>query len=309
MSVSLYDLLDVDPTASADEIRAAWKAAIADLDPTDRRFRAYNDAAAVLLDEDKRAAYDAELAGQQAAGDDATAEPEVEPEVDPVVAPEAEPAPVDVVEPDVEAPPAVAPAPAPAPKANTKAKTTASSGPPMAAIWVAAAAAVVAIGLLVAVLVMPGAVGGESPKEREEQAESAEEAGSLAESAAVEAVPVVLSYDYRTLDANFAEAEAHLTDDFAAERAELFEQEGEPGVTLRDQIVQDKVVVTARVASHGLTRVSDDGDRATVVVYVDQDSQRGKAAPRLLQMWASLSMVAEDGEWLIDDICTEADCE
>ena len=62
MSVSLYDLLDVDRDATADEIRAAWKAAIADLDPSDRRFRAYNQAAEVLLDPERRAAYDAELA-------------------------------------------------------------------------------------------------------------------------------------------------------------------------------------------------------------------------------------------------------
>ena len=37
-SPSWYDLLDVD-RRDADEIRAAWKSAIAELDPTDRRFR------------------------------------------------------------------------------------------------------------------------------------------------------------------------------------------------------------------------------------------------------------------------------
>ena len=56
-----YDLLGVEPDASADEIRAAWKAAIADLDPGDRRFRALNEAAEVLLDPDRRAEYDASL--------------------------------------------------------------------------------------------------------------------------------------------------------------------------------------------------------------------------------------------------------
>ena len=47
---SWYDLLGVEPDASADEIRAAWKAAIADLDPSDRRFRTLNQAAEMLLD-------------------------------------------------------------------------------------------------------------------------------------------------------------------------------------------------------------------------------------------------------------------
>ncbi len=62
-----YDLLDVDHDAADTEIRAAWKAAIADLDPTDRRFRVYNQAAEVLLDPATRTAYDAELAAAQPA--------------------------------------------------------------------------------------------------------------------------------------------------------------------------------------------------------------------------------------------------
>lgn len=64
MSPSWYDILDVDPTATDDAIRAAWKSAIADLDPSDRRFRVRNQAAEVLLDPRQRAAYDAELAAQ-----------------------------------------------------------------------------------------------------------------------------------------------------------------------------------------------------------------------------------------------------
>jgi Mce-associated membrane protein len=61
MTANLYDLLDVAPDATEAEIRAAWKAAIADLGPTDRRFRGYNSAAEVLLDPQQRRAYDAEL--------------------------------------------------------------------------------------------------------------------------------------------------------------------------------------------------------------------------------------------------------
>ena len=55
MTPTWYDLLGVEPDASSDEIRAAWKTAIADLDPGDRRFRALNEAAEVLLDPDRRA--------------------------------------------------------------------------------------------------------------------------------------------------------------------------------------------------------------------------------------------------------------
>ncbi len=55
-----YDLLDVPRDASTEEVRAAWKSQIADLEPGDRRFDALNRAARVLLDPAARAAYDAE---------------------------------------------------------------------------------------------------------------------------------------------------------------------------------------------------------------------------------------------------------
>jgi Mce-associated membrane protein len=61
-SPSWYDVLGVDRAASADEVRAAWRTEIAELDPTDRRFGVLNQAAEVLLDPAARAAYDAEIA-------------------------------------------------------------------------------------------------------------------------------------------------------------------------------------------------------------------------------------------------------
>lgn len=64
MTPSWYDVLDVERTASADEIRHKWRTAIADLEPGSRRFQSLNQAAEVLLDERRRAAYDAELAAQ-----------------------------------------------------------------------------------------------------------------------------------------------------------------------------------------------------------------------------------------------------
>jgi Mce-associated membrane protein len=88
MSASWYDLLDVGPRSSVDAIREAWRAAVADLDPTDRRFRVYNEAAEVLLDPGRRAAYDAELEVLRAAEEsliasvdhetEATSQPEAE---------------------------------------------------------------------------------------------------------------------------------------------------------------------------------------------------------------------------------------
>ena len=61
-----YDVLDVAPDATADQVRSAWKLQIADLEPGDRRFDALNRAARVLLDRDTRAEYDAGLAEHDA---------------------------------------------------------------------------------------------------------------------------------------------------------------------------------------------------------------------------------------------------
>lgn len=76
MTPSWYDVLDVEPTASAEEIRSAWRAGIAELEPGSRRFQTLNQAAEVLLDVQLRSAYDAELAAQAP-----EPEPDVEPEV------------------------------------------------------------------------------------------------------------------------------------------------------------------------------------------------------------------------------------
>ncbi|HVX54270.1 J domain-containing protein, partial [Nocardioides sp.] len=81
-SPTWYDLLAVDPTASTEEIRAAWKSAIADLDPTDRRFATLSEAAGVLLDPERRQAYDAELAAQAAVQAEVQAESEQAPDTE-----------------------------------------------------------------------------------------------------------------------------------------------------------------------------------------------------------------------------------
>lgn len=65
MSPTWYDVLGVDRDATPDEVRTAWRRSIADLDPSDRRFRSANEAAEVLLDADRRRAYDASLPAEE----------------------------------------------------------------------------------------------------------------------------------------------------------------------------------------------------------------------------------------------------
>ncbi len=54
-----YAVLGVGPDAEQDEIRSAWRAAVADLDPTSATFAVLNEAGRTLLDPERRAAYDA----------------------------------------------------------------------------------------------------------------------------------------------------------------------------------------------------------------------------------------------------------
>src|SRR5690349_18826496 len=98
-----YDILGVTPESTPDQVKAAWRDATDKFEPGTgaSQFRLFNEAADVLLDPEKRAAYDAELA--------LTAPDEVTTEPTPVVA--AEPPPVVKLAETSALPPAPEPAP------------------------------------------------------------------------------------------------------------------------------------------------------------------------------------------------------
>ena len=261
MSLSLYDVLDVDPTATADEIRAAWKAAIADLGPGDRRFRAYNDAAEVLLDPERRAAYDAELAGPAPVEPEAEPEPELEPKPEPE--PEPEPAPDDTAE-----------------------EATGIATWMLAAIGVVAA---VVLGVTIAMWVSYGDDDAGPTLDTEENA-------AAALNAAEEAAEPVLSYDYRKLDDDIVDAESHMTAAYAAQHSQLMSD-------IRGDVVQQKTIVDAQLKGSAIVRVT--GDRADILVLVNQVTDKAGTDDFVLPVWATLQMVREDGRWLIDSITNE----
>ena len=276
MNPSLYDLLNVDETASTEEIRAAWKTAIADLDPTDRRFRAYNQAAETLLDPERRAAYDAELAG-------------TEPE--PVAEPEPEPAPVPE-------PPEVESAEAPSPEAGAVAEpgsddepepepasAPADLGPRSVPRRTLIIAGVIALAAIVGTVLIWTRSGDADKYDAREEA--AQQAASVAE----EAVAPVLSYDYRRLEDDVATATPYFTDDYADEYRGVIEELG-------PQAKSAKLVVQAEAIATGIIRSGD--DRAEILVFVDQASSRDGTVNEPLKMWVTMTMVHEGDSWLID---------
>ncbi|KRF37060.1 J domain-containing protein [Nocardioides sp. Soil805] len=184
-SPSWYDVLDVEPSASADEVRAAWRAGIADLEPGSRRFASLNAAAEVLLDPARRAAYDASL-------------------------PEREAAPAVVEEEPVEDGPDSA--------GTTGAAETAGT----AGVVGAPPRAVPAWLLAVVGLLLAGLLAGCAWAWQTTSGETTEEATRAAQAAAERAIVPVLSYGYESLAEDQARAQGYLTSDYRADYDKLF---------------------------------------------------------------------------------------
>ncbi|SEC38491.1 Mce-associated membrane protein [Nocardioides exalbidus] len=221
-----YDLLDVDRDASTDEIRAAWKSQIADLEPGDRRFDALNRAARVLLDPVARSSYDAE---HPVVVDD-----------DPVA--DEAPAPASV---DRATPPLVEEG-APAPVTGPGSDDATPGGVPS---WLLAGLAIVAAGLVAVTAWMwtsaDSGAGGSAARD--------------AQVAAERAVVPVLSYDYEHLADDQRAAQALMTGSYREEYDKLF-------AVLEENAPQTRTKVSAEVVASGIVRASTDRVQVLVFV-------------------------------------------
>lgn len=329
MSANLYDILNVDESAGVDEIRAAWKAAVADLDPTDRRFRAFNDAASVLLEADKRAAYDAELAATRAVEDDAgdtsdDADADADADADDTAVAEPVPTatPVTLTKDaaDTEGTAArkaaadstdstdtASPAGKPTRGSQPTPPRTATAGPPGWALGAAGVGALAALVLAIVLLVQPGGnlFADDSPKDVAAANARFEKSSLAVEGAAERMIADVFSYNYETMDADLERVQQFVTPELGAKQAR-----GWPEIA--KDAADQKLVVQARAEAVALTRLSPSGKDATVVVFMVQDSTRNGVDQTPLRMWVSLRMVLEDGSaesWLIDNVCVDSLCE
>ncbi len=296
MSPSWYDLLDVPPDASADEVRAAWRAQLADLDPTDRRFAVLNEAAAVLLDPERRAAHDAELAGRASAP---SPSPSRSPTTEPAPAPEptSEPVPARMRRPRL-------------PRRRTASTTTGAGTVPDVGTTTGAASAVttgpdtragrrvpawvpLVLGALTAAVVATTVWLVLTVPSDDEVLSGTR----TAQAAAEQAVEPVLSYDFRTLDADKAAAASYLTDEF-------FDESYEPLFTqIEENAPSTKTVVDAQVRASAIVRGGV--DRAQVLVLVDQVSTNAASAePRTDRNQVTVTMERVGDRWLIDDLRT-----
>lgn len=259
MNATWYDVLGIDEGASTEEVREAWKQTIADLEPGDRRFRAANQAAEVLLDPDRRAAYDAELTAS------AELEPEVAGEPEPVVgttAPAFEPA-RDVVH-------RVEPVERRVPTKPT---------------WLIAALAVATV-VLGAVAV--GIWFGTEP-ETDVEAKVVE-----ARSAAEQALPQLINYDYKTAERDMDQA-LRLTTGQAREELEKLWNDA-----ILPNVEKAKASAKSTVVTSGVVRAADDGDRVQIVVVMDVQSQNA-AVKNTDRLPFTVTMEETDGVWLVSE--------
>lgn len=114
-------------------------------------------------------------------------------------------------------------------------------------------------------------------------------------SAARSSVHTILSYDYRTIKTDIANAKADSTGVFASQYASTAQE-------LLSEASQVKAIVQATVGSAGV--VSQSGDNVVVLLFVDQATVRqtpGKTTPttRIDQSRVRVTMTRVDGRWLV----------
>lgn len=275
-----YDVLDVDRDATEDEIRDAWREAVADLTPADRRFRLYSQAAEVLLDPERRAAYDAQL---DAAASETPDEPPPPP---PASAPEPAGTTPATRRPRLAVPAMLADRVRGSLPARTARPAGEPADRPRVATWV-----LIVLGVVTALsLVLTGYLFTQ-PSE-----ESIEEAAADARSAAERAVVPVLSYDHRTLEEDQAEAHEWLTDDQREDYDELFE-------VIRENAPSTRTVVEVEVVSTAIVRAGE--ERTEVLLFVNRPTtNKANKDPVVYKDQVTLTMERVDDRWLVDELRT-----
>ncbi|WP_433437327.1 hypothetical protein [Nonomuraea sp. CA-141351] len=129
---------------------------------------------------------------------------------------------------------------------------------------------------------------------------AADAAGAEAMAAAKEVAPDLLSYDYRTVEADLARAGTHTTGELTKHYKELT-------TSLVSRAKAQKIVQTVAVAGAGVERAGP--DRVEVLLFVNTGTVKETAAKTGLQQQftqnrARFVMVRQDSHWLVADMST-----
>lgn len=304
MNPTLYDVLGVSRDASREEIRKAWRDAADRFEPGEggatRQFRLFNEAAEVLLDPERRRAYDATLPEEKAA----PATPAATLIAAPAATQAGTPAGMVPGPPMPGAGSATATTlrePVAAPAAAEPREEATGSAAPSQRLASRTLALLVALGVLAALAVGAGAYFGSrgwAALQEDRQAEQYQEALDRAPAAAESAAAAVLSYDYRSLEADRDAAAKFLTEEYRAEYVDTFDQ------LVVDSATQTKASVEAEVlASAAMNSADRDPSEVPVLLFVNQTTASTTSTePAVALNRVRLDMVEVGGSWLVDGI-------
>lgn len=271
-----YDILGVSPDATPGEIKAAWRDATDKFEPGSgqSQFRLFNDAADVLLDPAKRAEYDESLGGSDTLVEEAAESVVEETVVDEPV--------IDLRK--AESPDSQAEEPTDAPTKSAR------RSPRWLTLLVYAVLPLLTVIAIAAALVLRAEAKGDDAASQV----APEEATAVLE----RALPAVLSYDYRHMDADRSKATKYLTSSYRSDYTKTFEllvkgEDGQPG-----PVVKSKTVVKATLLNTGV--VDADEHRVRLLAFVNQVSTKDGTGGQLFQNRVAVTMVEKDGKWLID---------
>jgi Mce-associated membrane protein len=124
--------------------------------------------------------------------------------------------------------------------------------------------------------------------------DDAEAAARTVRASVADKVEALLSYDHTTFDEDLAEAKEGMTSDF--------QDEYEPTVAeIRNRAVTGERSQVAEVVAVAVASAS--ADQVEALVFVNTILSRvGTEAQRLMQNRVSVTLVEQDGTWLIDDL-------
>lgn len=121
------------------------------------------------------------------------------------------------------------------------------------------------------------------------------EARAQAQAAAARLTPRVLTFDYRTIGPDAAQAKNATTGEFAAAVSSFVDEHLAAGA------VKQELVTTATVRDSAL--VSSDKNHIVVMLLVDQMStSKALTAPRIDNVCVRVTMAKSDGRWLLSNL-------
>jgi Mce-associated membrane protein len=266
-SPTLYDILGVRPDAGRDEIKAAWRDAADRFEPgsggSSAQFRLFNEAAEVLLDPERREAYDGQLAAQ------APPEPVAEPEA--ALAAGDEPA------------------------GDTRA-TTAPADEPGRPRRTVPTAVLAVLGLLTALAMGVAIYLGTEYQRATAYQDALDQAPASAERAAA----AVLSYRYTSLEADRDAAAKFLTDGYRSDYVDTFDSLVQDDATKTKAKVTAEVLASSAMPQAG--EDDPDRVPVLLFVNQTTVSTANGGEPSVALNRVRLDMVKVDGTWLVDGI-------